>query len=266
MKELAVCVSNDNRGKTFYETVDAIVNANFKNVFIQWYDKDFDVSQEEQLKYIRSCGLNVIFAHLGYDGINNIWLDGEEGERLVKKYLRNLDECKSNGIDMVMMHIVVGFNTPEINDLGLSRFKRICDYARELGIRVAFENTKTHGYQERLINEFSETGICFDCGHYHCHFKDELDFNLFKDRIYCVHIHDNYGEFDDHLIPFEGTLDFNKVIDALILCNYNSYLTLESCMAKAKYHDMSCDEFYKKLYDAGVKLLDLYNERKNKNE
>ena len=44
MKELAVCVSNDNRGKTFYETVDAIVNANFKNVFIQWYDKDFDVS------------------------------------------------------------------------------------------------------------------------------------------------------------------------------------------------------------------------------
>ena len=107
MNNLAICISNDNLC-SFYETIDAVVKAGFKNVFIQWYDKDFEVSQEDQLKYIREKNLNVIFAHLGYKNLNNIWLDNEMGEELVKKYLRNLDECKSNNIDMVVMHACVG--------------------------------------------------------------------------------------------------------------------------------------------------------------
>ena len=76
---VAVVVSNDNKNVTIYETINAIKNAGFKNVFIQWYNKDWNPSQEEQLEYIRKCGLNVIFAHLGYQGINNLWLDNEIG-------------------------------------------------------------------------------------------------------------------------------------------------------------------------------------------
>lgn len=52
MNNLAICISNDNLC-SFYETIDAVVKSGFKNVFIQWYDKDFEVSQEDQLKYIR---------------------------------------------------------------------------------------------------------------------------------------------------------------------------------------------------------------------
>ena len=54
MNNLAVCITNDNKTVTVYETIDAVVNAGFKNVFIQWYDQNFEVSQEEQLKYIKS--------------------------------------------------------------------------------------------------------------------------------------------------------------------------------------------------------------------
>ena len=70
MNNLAVCISNDNKTVTPYETIDAVVNAGFKNVFIQWYDQDSEVSQEAQLKYIREKNLNVIFAHLGYKNLN----------------------------------------------------------------------------------------------------------------------------------------------------------------------------------------------------
>ena len=40
MNNLAVCITNDNKTVTVYETIDAVVNAGFKNVFIQWYDQN----------------------------------------------------------------------------------------------------------------------------------------------------------------------------------------------------------------------------------
>ena len=61
MNNLAVCITNDNKTVTVYETIDAVVNAGFKNVFIQWYDQNFEVSQEEQLKYIKSKNKNARF-------------------------------------------------------------------------------------------------------------------------------------------------------------------------------------------------------------
>ena len=42
--------------------------------------------------------------------------------------------------------------------------------------------------------------------HYHVHFNDELDFSVFKDRIFAVHLHDNDKSDDLHLMPFEFLL------------------------------------------------------------
>lgn len=53
MREIAVVVSNDNKDVSVIETINAIEKAGFKNVFIQWYNKDWKPTQEEQLKYIR---------------------------------------------------------------------------------------------------------------------------------------------------------------------------------------------------------------------
>ena len=39
-REIAVVVSNDNKNVSVIETINAIKNAGFKNVFIQWYNKD----------------------------------------------------------------------------------------------------------------------------------------------------------------------------------------------------------------------------------
>ena len=266
MKDLAVVVSNDNQGVNPYETIDAIVKAGFKNVFLQWYDEDykkFEVPQLEQYKYCIENGLNVIFCHLGYRGINNIWLDGNEGEELVKKYIRNLDEMKEIGIDLVVMHICVGYDAPPVSNIGLSRFKRICEYANELGIKIAFENTKVKGYQEYILDniDLDNIGICYDSGHAHCHFKDEYDYKRFKDRIMCVHIHDNYGEIDDHLIPYDGTLDFDMVLRGLKEANYSEHLTLELCY-RNDYTNMSIEDFYKKGYDVGMTLKKRYKEVK----
>ena len=263
MKDLAVVISNDNKSVNPYETIDAIKEAGFKNVFIQWYDndhKEFLVSQEEQVRYAREKGLNIIFAHLGYKNINEIWLDGESGERFVKRYIKDLDDLKILGIDLVMMHACVGYDSPSISKIGLERFRKICEHAKEIGINLAFENTKTKGYLEYIIDniKLDNIGICYDCGHDHCHFKDSFDFDKFKDKIICIHIHDNYGEIDDHLIPGDGTLNFDYVLNGLKRANYNGYFTMELCY-RNDYLKKDIVAFYKDGYDRGLELLKKYN-------
>ena len=59
MRDIAVVVSNDN-ACNIYETLEGVIKAGFKNVFIQWYDKDWNPSQEEQLKLIKEKGLMIL--------------------------------------------------------------------------------------------------------------------------------------------------------------------------------------------------------------
>lgn len=260
MKDLAVAISNDNERISVFETIDAVKKAGFKNVFIQWYNKDWNPSQNEQLSYIRKLGLNIIFAHLGYQGINNIWLNNKEGDLLVDRYKSDIRECKNNNIDMIVMHLTSKSEAPKYNELGVKRLQIIADYAKSLGVKIAFENTKIKGYIDYvLINiKNDNVGFCFDSGHYHAHFKDEFNFEVVKNRIFAVHLHDNDQSEDLHLIPFEGTLNWEHVIKDLKKCNYNGPITMELCYRNA-YLNEDVETFYKTSYDVGKKLLAMFN-------
>ena len=41
---IAVTISNANKNVNPIETIHAIKNAGFKNVFIEWYNKDWEIS------------------------------------------------------------------------------------------------------------------------------------------------------------------------------------------------------------------------------
>ena len=260
-REIAVVVSNSNKDVSVIDTIDAIQNAGFKNVFIQWYNKKWDITQEEQLKYIREKGLNIIFAHLGYKNINNIWIDTEDGNKLVEAYKNDIKICKESNIPMVVMHLTNESQAPKYNEIGLKRLQEIVDYARTLDMKVAFENTKIKGYLDYVIENIKNdnVGICFDSGHYHVHFDDDLNFAKFKDRIFAVHLHDNDKSDDLHLIPFDGTIDWKKIIKELKKCNYNGPITMELCY-RYKYLDMGIANFYKKGYEIGKKLKEMFEE------
>lgn len=265
MRELAVVVSNDNKNTNPIETINAIKKAGFKNVFIQWYDKEWDISQEEQLKYINKCGLNVIFAHLGYQNINDIWVEGENGEKLVERYKNDIKECKENNILMVIMHLTSKSKAPMYNEIGLERIRKIVDYARELNIKVAFENTKIKGYLEYVFDNIKNDnmGICYDAGHCHAHFDDEFDFVRFKNKIFAVHLHDNDKSDDQHLLPFDGTIDWEDVIGKLVQNGYKGPVTLELCY-RYEYLNNTIEKFYKNGLEVGVKLVEMFENEDEK--
>lgn len=255
MDKLACVLSLDNINNNPLESLDAIKKAGFKNVFLQWYDNELEVSQFEQLEYARKLGLNVIFCHLGYQGMNNLWLDNEEGEALKKRYLDDLKVLHELNIDFAVLHLCSKTVAPPYNEIGLRRVKEVCDLARSLGIKVAFENTKIQGYVDYILEniDYENVGFCFDVGHYHCHFNDEFNFDLVKNRVLAIHLHDNNGDKDSHFLPFDGTVNWLDTVNKLKYVNYNGYVT-EEVVYSERYKDISIDDFYKKAYEVGSKL------------
>lgn len=252
----------DSKEVSTFETVNAIKKAGFKNVFIQWYNKNSNPSQKTVLKYIKSIGLNITHAHLEYHNINDIWQDFKGADDLVLLYKRDIKIMKDNNIPMVFMHLSTKNASVKYNELGLKRLKEIIDYAESLNIKIAFENTELKGYLEYLFDNInsSNIGVCFDSGHYHAFFKDDFNFEKFKNKIIALHLHDNDKKEDLHLLPFDGNINWNNIIYNLKKSGYKGKIILE-----VKYntnHSLDINKFYKEAYERAKILYKMMHEKK----
>lgn len=255
MSRFVQCISNNNQNVSPKETILAIKNAGFDAAFIQWYNKEWEISQQEQVDYCKELNLKIEFAHLGFKNINCIWIDGEEGDNFIQSFLKDFDSCKANGINMVVMHLTCGTVAPEPSIIGINRIQKLADYAEKIGLKIAFENTKIYGYLEYVFDHIKSpnVGVCYDAGHDHCHFDDKFNWARFKNKIFAIHIHDNDKSDDLHLLPFDGTINWEKVANHLKTAGYNGPVTLESCY-RYQYLDLSIDEFFKLSLERAKKL------------
>jgi L-ribulose-5-phosphate 3-epimerase len=262
---ISVIVSGDNRGIEPKEmAVDLVKKVGFDRVFIHW--KDYECNGdgwEFDPDYIKKADLDIIFAHLSYKDINLIWNEVENVDNLIEGYFEDISECKKYRIPMVVMHLTTGFDAPIYNEKGIDRLKRLVEHAKKLGIKIAFENTKMRGYLEYVLTNIKDenVGVCFDSGHYHAYFNDEFDFLNFKNRIFAVHLHDNDKSDDQHLLPFDGTIDWLPLLRSLKECNFSGDITLESIYRNKYLELMSPLDFYRKSYIIANKLVKMYESR-----
>ena len=256
MEKLAISIRNYNK-ENFHEIIDAIENAGFKNVFIEWYNDDLEL-QQNILEYVRYKGLNVIFAHLGYQNSNILWKEGIEGENETERYIKDIEICKDKGISLVIIHPTREYENPGLNEIGLKRIERIIKFAKEKDVKVAFENIELRGYLEYIIKNIKSDnlGICFDAGHSNLFWNGEFNTELFKNKVFAIHLHDNYKVIDDHYLPFDGTVDWNRVVRQIKDMEYNGYVCIESGYSHF-YKDLTLEEYYIEAYKRGIKLIEL---------
>lgn len=262
MKDLAIAIRNYNRDN-YKDIINSIKKVGFKNVFIEWYDNDL-LLQEDILKYVRDVGLNVIFAHLGYQNANLLWKESNEGENELNRYINDIKTCKENGIDLVIIHPTYEYDDPGMNEIGLIRIKKILDFAKELDIKVAFENVELVKYLEYIIKNInsSNLGICFDVGHCNLFCDGKFNVELFKNMVYMIHLHDNFKERDDHNLPFDGTVDWEKALNQIIDMNYDGYVVIESGYNNF-YSNLSLEEYYKQAYTRGLQIKEILDKYRN---
>jgi sugar phosphate isomerase/epimerase len=102
-------------------------------------------------------------------------------------------------------------------DAAFTSIEHLNLFAKARGAQILLENIPSElSTPERILTFLQYTRldlkICFDTGHAHMTGGVQADFRTLQERIAAIHLHDNHGEKDEHLLPFEGEIDWAQTI------------------------------------------------------
>ena len=111
-------------------------------------------------------------------------------------------------------------------DAAFSTLEHLILHAHHAGVTICIENTTSEmgepAYLRSFVEETRLTGlrVNFDIGHAHLADGPETDriaksFEPVRDLVVSTHIHDNHGEKDEHLPPFDGSIDWPVALKLL---------------------------------------------------
>ena len=117
-------------------------------------------------------------------------------------------------------------------DAAFSSLEHLVLHARHSGVTICVENTLSEmgspDYLRAFVEETRLTGLRFnfDIGHAHlAEFPEEerleKSFAPMKDLVSSVHLHDNHGEKDEHLPPYDGSIHWPGAIKLLKSASQN---------------------------------------------
>ena len=69
---------------------------------------------------------------------------------------------------------------------------------------------------------------CWDTGHANCEGAQYNEITALGTDLYALHINDNRGTADEHLLPYLGTMNLDEIMNALIDIDFNGYFTFEA--------------------------------------
>ena len=238
--------------------IECVAKVGFNSVFTCGNDKDF-------ISFIkRKCieyGLEYETLHAPFDNINALW-SKEAGTEVVKMLSESIDLAYDNGIGIVISHLSSKENCPPVTDAGLHNFDIIVNYAAKKNITIAVENQRKLGNIATILELYgkdSNVQFCWDVGHEKCFARGREYMPLFGDRCIATHIHDNNMIYncDEHLIPFDGKIDYRRTAQLLKQYDYQGTLMLELGLPNErsdKYRSLSVQQFVQKAYAAVNRL------------
>jgi sugar phosphate isomerase/epimerase len=106
---------------------------------------------------------------------------------------------------------------PRKFDAAFSSLEYLKIFAKDRGVHILLENYPNElSTAERLLDFIRYTKldlkVCFDTGHAHMAEGVQSAFQKLREHIASTHIHDNNRLKDDHLLPFEGQIDWEKTV------------------------------------------------------
>ena len=113
---------------------------------------------------------------------------------------------------------------------------RLAERCAEVGAVVAVENMLPAHLGDRAEELLAimdplpreHAGFCFDTGHAHVCPEGMAVGEAMGDRIVTLHLHDNQGQSDEHLLPFAGSVDWQRVAQVLNAAHYAGPYIIES--------------------------------------
>jgi len=204
----------------------------------KWFNEAYVSSIAE---VIRDLNLKVNSVHAPWaPEIDIASLDHMQRRHSVNQVLRSIDALKILNGKILVLHPGSKISSRKNLNLLITRslqsIDEIATYCVEQNVALALENPPPDELGGNL-NDFriicdalandGRVNYCFDTGHAHL---TPRDIDLLKDldkEILLVHVVDNMGVEEEHLLPPQGTIDWKHFMELLITRNFKGYLTLE---------------------------------------
>lgn len=115
---------------------------------------------------------------------------------------------------------------PRKRDAAFSSLEHLVLHAHHVGVTIAVENTTSEmgdpSYLRSFVDETRLNGLKFNFDIGHANLADgaenervEKGFAPLRDLVVSAHVHDNHGEKDEHLAPYEGSIDWEAAVKTL---------------------------------------------------
>ncbi len=257
MRDIGINVSDD----VIFGTeryIEYVARTGFNSIFTCGNDEKF-ISFVK--KKCLQTGLCYETLHAPFDGINGLWF-ADSARAVTDKLKHSVELANENGIGIVIIHLSSKENCPPVTDAGLKYFDSLVEFARSKNVTLAVENQRKLGNIATILELYpkgSGVEFCWDVGHEKCFAHGREYMPLFGNRCITTHIHDNNMIYnaDEHLIPFDGSIDFKRTAELLNAYNYQGTLMLELDLPNEhgdKYRELSMEQFVQKAYAAVNRL------------
>ncbi len=145
--------------------------------------------------------------------------------------------------DIPTMVIHLPNDSSPIDKIGIERLKAIVSQAENKKIQIAFENLTNINNLTFVLKTFTSkyVGYCYDSCH-HINYSPDIDLlKLFGNRLFALHLQDNGGKHNQHQLPFDGNINWVKVMDDISDTKYKGATSLEPM--NWDYEQLSIKEF-----------------------
>jgi sugar phosphate isomerase/epimerase len=151
--------------------------------------------------------------------------DPERVRRLeaVDEIKRALDVAEYLPFRYLVQHIGGSRDTADARrfDAAFSSLEHLHIFAKERGVTLALENTPgelatpAHLRQFIIDTRLTDLRLCFDIGHAHIGDGVMASIEPMREFLVTSHIHDNHGIKDEHLLPYDGSIEWKSALPAL---------------------------------------------------
>ena len=256
------------------KTVDMLQTAGFTAIDFSffdpvWYSEEReDAFFSELRKYAENAGMCFNQAHAPF---HSSFPDTEQTKNRFWEIVSALRRAALLGAKTIVVHPVQHLKyadegvPQQLFEMNMEFYGKLIPYCQEFGIKVAVENMwqyhpwpkithstcSTPEEMNRYLDTLNSPWItgCLDVGHASLvgQSPDEFVLAMGSDRLGTLHIHDVTKTEDSHTMPYQGVIDWHKLMQALGTIGYQGDLTFE------------CDGFFKKLpaelYPEALRLL-----------
>lgn len=241
-----------------YDTIDL----NFANTETEFYssrESDFFILAGKYKAALKKNNITV-------EQIHGPWRfppqDATEDDRAERfgKMTKSLALAKFFEAKYVALHPIMPFGAEssekpeEVYEINKRFHTALASVAEKLGVTVCLENMPFREFPLSstesiiaLIKDINSPALkfCFDTGHalYYGESVAEAVKTAGSEYLRILHVHDNCGDEDSHLPPYEGVIDWAEFVETLYNVGYDGVMNLETNPSKyAGFKSMSENE------------------------